>query len=623
MSSPQFRFNPLTGKLDISAEGGGPVVNVTFTPDQGGSVTGSDFVITGQMAGSASPMTTLNEGGELVWENRTWQTPYVVDTHTTVGVRGTFSTIAEALDAAVLDGMTISNPRIIQLRNASYVEDLVIPGGACFNGALPVSDPSNLNVQVTITGNHTVDNIGMIYSNGVSWVTDTGTMFTSGDTTFIFVASNSAFVNTSSGRFVDSSAAGQTALLFDNCEIIANAYLSEQFLLGENVDSHFISCQLGGASFDVTGGVIRFYQCIQAGEIDLHNAAIVADNSSFFAAIHDNIITDGLLSSSAVCNCKFASNGGSLYAIGGAGADAVKVINCSISPQSVGPKDFVNPSVQSPLCISQMGNVINSVVRTAVTYVAEGSEGYIGVTNTSAPRTISLRARCKNQAVYVVDESGGAGTNNITVNVVGGATINGAASVAIDDNYAGWLFYCVDGVNFVVIASSAIPIPLPISVANGGTGSTGITGIVAGSGTAYAGRTLQSGGNLLIANGNGASADPTLTVTGGGYIWNSVTGASQTVAANNAYFANNAGARIDFNLSTLAIGDSALIVGVAAGGWRLNNNGSSRQVRIGNVASTAGTGYIESTNQYDCVEVVAFSATLMLVRNSMGNINVV
>jgi len=52
-----------------------------------------------------------------------------------------------------------------------------------------------------------------------------------------------------------------------------------------------------------------------------------------------------------------------------------------------------------------------------------------------------------------------------------------------------------------------------IAIANGGTGSTGITGLIAGNGTAYFGRTIQGTANeITVTNGNGAGTDPVVSL---------------------------------------------------------------------------------------------------------------
>jgi hypothetical protein len=63
-------------------------------------------------------------------------------------------------------------------------------------------------------------------------------------------------------------------------------------------------------------------------------------------------------------------------------------------------------------------------------------ETYVGVTDTSSARTITLPQKMVDGSIIVVkDESGAAGTNNITVSRGGTDTIDGATSTAISSNY--------------------------------------------------------------------------------------------------------------------------------------------------------------------------------------------
>lgn len=71
-------------------------------------------------------------------------------------------------------------------------------------------------------------------------------------------------------------------------------------------------------------------------------------------------------------------------------------------------------------------------------YTVLTSDFYIGVTSTSAPRTISLPSvlSLPKEAVYIIkDESGGAAANNITVDGSGSETIDGALTKVINTNY--------------------------------------------------------------------------------------------------------------------------------------------------------------------------------------------
>ncbi|QQS59860.1 hypothetical protein IPN35_03255 [Candidatus Peregrinibacteria bacterium] len=79
-----------------------------------------------------------------------------------------------------------------------------------------------------------------------------------------------------------------------------------------------------------------------------------------------------------------------------------------------------------------------AVLRSEVTASTSSSgETIIGVTDTAAPRTITLsNADATSGRIMIIkDESGGAATNNITVVVEGGGTMDGATSIVISANY--------------------------------------------------------------------------------------------------------------------------------------------------------------------------------------------
>jgi hypothetical protein len=81
--------------------------------------------------------------------------------------------------------------------------------------------------------------------------------------------------------------------------------------------------------------------------------------------------------------------------------------------------------------------------------VTSASQTIIGVTSTAATRTITLATAdtVAGRVIIVKDESGGAGTNNITVTTQGGQTIDGAASITISSNYGVVRVYS-DGTNW-------------------------------------------------------------------------------------------------------------------------------------------------------------------------------
>lgn len=74
---------------------------------------------------------------------------------------------------------------------------------------------------------------------------------------------------------------------------------------------------------------------------------------------------------------------------------------------------------------------------------------YIAITSTAAARTITLPAASAvpaGKTFIVKDESGGAGTNNITVQRAGSDTIDGATTKVVNTNYGSVRLYS-DGVS--------------------------------------------------------------------------------------------------------------------------------------------------------------------------------
>jgi len=97
------------------------------------------------------------------------------------------------------------------------------------------------------------------------------------------------------------------------------------------------------------------------------------------------------------------------------------------------------------------GQYINRT-STATSYVVAATDYYIGVTSTSAARTITLLAApLVNQVFVIKDESGAASINNITVTVSGGSiNIDGATTALIYTNY-GSITVMFNGMQYFII----------------------------------------------------------------------------------------------------------------------------------------------------------------------------
>lgn len=120
-----------------------------------------------------------------------------------------------------------------------------------------------------------------------------------------------------------------------------------------------------------------------------------------------------------------------------------------------GPVGIGNSTPTETLHVS--GSESHKRVATAVSYIVLSTDYHIGVTSTAAPRTVTLPAAASTavgRTIIIQDESGGADTNNITIDTAGG-NINGASSFIIADSYGG-ATAVNNGTNWFII-NNAVP----------------------------------------------------------------------------------------------------------------------------------------------------------------------
>jgi hypothetical protein len=126
----------------------------------------------------------------------------------------------------------------------------------------------------------------------------------------------------------------------------------------------------------------------------------------------------------------------------------VRITDTLKMPNTISKSDTIN---YKPVAMDASGNVFKmtswpaplqeaTINRTAINdagYTALSSDHLIAYTSLSAARTITLPAASgmTNRVMIIKDESGAAATNNITVNVTAGGTIDGASSKLISTAY--------------------------------------------------------------------------------------------------------------------------------------------------------------------------------------------
>lgn len=132
---------------------------------------------------------------------------------------------------------------------------------------------------------------------------------------------------------------------------------------------------------------------------------------------------------------------------------------------------------------------------------------------------------------------------------------------------------------------------------------------------------IIAGTNISIVNSAGSI---TISGTGAaGFSWNSVTGLTQPMTANNGYVANNA-SRITLTLpNTAAFGTQLIVVGKGAGGWAIAQNASQSIVLSSSTTTIGAGGSLASTQAKDSIVMICTIADLeWTVISSIGNITV-
>jgi hypothetical protein len=155
-----------------------------------------------------------------------------------------------------------------------------------------------------------------------------------------------------------------------------------------------------------------------------------------------------------------------------------------------------------------------------------------------------------------------------------------------------------------------------------------ITSIVQGAGQLLIGTTASDPTAASLTAGTGvsitsASGAITINAVGGAMTWSVITGASQAMAVNSGYIANNAG-QIAFTLpTTSAVGSLISVTGINnATGWKVSYT-TGQQIFFGTATATVTTGSLTATATRDTITMVCVVADLTWnVISGGGNITV-
>ncbi len=210
---------------------------------------------------------------------------------------------------------------------------------------------------------------------------------------------------------------------------------------------------------------------------------------------------------------------------------------------------------------------------------------------------------------------------------------------------------CSDGNGFFTFTSNTFAtlseytgaVSFPVSAADGGTGVSSPTAhgiavaegaspfnfipltngqlLIGSTGVDPVAANITGGTNITVTNGAGTISISAPGVTS--FTWNSVAAGSQALVANNGYVTNNGASLVTYTLPATAPLYSIIdVVGMSAGGWVIDVG--TGLINFGNKTTTATTGSLSSTNQWDNVKLICVVAnTTWAVLSGVGNITVV
>lgn len=463
------------------SSGGGPGGDITLVDDSSNTLVGTNFPILGASFNSAKVMETQVSGLNFLIANNTWDTAYVVDQNTAYGEKGTFSTIQDAVDAIVLDGVATSSlAGLIKIRPGVYTETTItIPTGVIIvlAGDVPAA------VANTVFGND-------VRISGTIVLTDPTTLYI-----YNLRASIIDPVPASSSLFA-------VNCWINNLTLLGTANLENCW--GSSIlssDAATLNCSFCvNLNINLAGGFVTIENC---------NDVTVDQNTAFsqlFINETTNLNLTGTADPSSVAFVQNALVNNPITLTGG------RLLCGSLIEGQGGFTNFFSPGVESDQLRMTKGNCYNSRIIDD-DFVITAYDYFVGVKGNSAAVAITLSvaplAVADTQTWRIADLEGTAENNPITITPSAGL-INGAASYVINSNYGSIEIY-TDGTDFFVlgnnVAAAGSPTIYSSSVDLLATGATQIANFSSGSSSAFIITSITAVGTTITGVFGGGVAD--------------------------------------------------------------------------------------------------------------------
>lgn len=446
----RWAFNPLTNELDrIGDDGGGGGGDVTIRGEDGSSITGDDFTFSGQKYGaSETPISEVDTStGEVVTSVNAWETPYVVDSSTIEGEKGTYTTIQAAIDAAVIDGATLTNSKVIVLRAGIYEENLSIPPGIFLRGQNLISSITPAAPEVVeVHGNHVLSGANLFRAQGISFRNPVPSerMFSiaPGENTVFFNLID-CWINNNSGTLPAITTDFQYNR-FVGCTFNAPAYSNVLEVLTGAVVS-LSNCVFTAGQKILNAGQVELWSS-QVGEIVCDGGQVFAYGSNFRGEL--NCIS-GSAGTVSLNGCRFSSLEGAVN-VTSIASNLVTMNNCSIFE---GGQSLYSPGSSLEIKSSQCGNVIPHIeVSDNYNLISREQLLYCNTENNAI--SLNLPANAGLDRIWTIKDSfGNASVNNITISLAG-KTIDKQPSYVIDSDFGCVTVQATETGDFVVLSET-------------------------------------------------------------------------------------------------------------------------------------------------------------------------
>ena len=455
------------GVINAGGGGGGAGPVDHLTADTGGQLNpdiNHNFNLLGQTAGGIQVMETNGSVSTITFEDRTRISAFVVDPSSTVGLRGTFTTVQSAINAAV-SGQTV------YVRPGNYVENLTLVAGVDLIALTGDGYSNTVAIQGSITatysGRVTIDGFQLIAgaSNGITISGANPTVLTlkdcdltqasGGGIFYSLVCSNanaSSFIFDSfgttnvDGAFYNISAGTH---ICQGCTFINSGGSTNQNLISNGIltitNSDVGTDNTIGLGFTVSGGGLTAIDCNFSGQIISSGTGRLSIESCRLFTSGAIALTVGGSQAQECYNSIVIGGTASAVSI----SSSLQMSNCTVNSSNtnaitgagtlnfgnlifVGTSSLINTTTQVPYVCSN--NAVRVTTPGAYPYTTVPQDNLILV-DTSSGRTITpLASPTTGQIHRIKDNVGSAASNNITI-TPSGKNIDGQASYVIGTNW--------------------------------------------------------------------------------------------------------------------------------------------------------------------------------------------